>query len=111
MNITNFASDLTDLPSASGIVQGVTIRCDWVNRLRESGAENAFNEFLGNALGFVQAFAGYFVVIAVVIALVTLFIGKRYNSSWLTKTLWAIVVLIILVPVLGFASTFGNGGC
>lgn len=89
----------------------VDIKCDWVTSLRNSGAENALASIIGNAIGFVQAYWGYIIIIAIVVALVTLVLGRQHNARWIRIAMWTAIVAVVLVPLINFGSNLAPSTC
>lgn len=113
MSITKTASDLADAAAAatSGKSTEIQVKCDWVEKLQASGAESAINNFLGSAIGFVQHYWVYIMIVAFVIALITFAIGRRHNARWIQIAMWVAIISVVLAPVISFGSKLGSGTC
>lgn len=90
---------------------GINVRCDWVNRLRESGAENALDYIFGNTIGFIQSYWGWIVGGLVIAALMTLVFGKGHNQRVVRTLMAAILVALLLTALISLGTSIAPTVC
>lgn len=87
------------------------IECDWVQKFRNSGAEDQLNSIFGNAVGFILEYWWVIMLVAVLMAALTLVFNKNRQGNAFKLAMTVAIVGFLLPPILGLGVNLNPGPC
>ena len=92
-------------------VEAAPVNCDWVAKVRASGAEEKANNLFGSLSGFIQEYWWYIVGGLVIAALFTLVFKKHMQGAMFRAVMIALAAGFLFSSLLNFGVGFNPGPC